>query len=518
MMLKQVIRRRVFMGDSLSDRGTLDHLKLLGFIPMSVVAGLAGKSPRGRFTNGFLWVDMLGACEIGQLVIDYFRHLLRLEDNAVDNADLADRLICDPQLLEINQRAFTLNDDRNIMFHGKRFIRSYCEGGATAADWSDVPTTSLIIKAQRLIVSHLSAKRKQLFRDDKKYRVSITEKEETLVTEWSGANDLITVNSEPTREAADRAVTARIANIEQLIKNGYKHFVLMNLPDLGIAPKYQKQSPNERDNATACSVYFNQQITAQVEKLRAKYANLQVFIDVFDVFSLLNEVYTNPTQYGFDQEKINIPYTSSEQFKQNADNIANQAEHLSPAQGYMFWDDVHPTATLHAWLAERYMDRYESYFVFKSPTTEPSSQAKSKAFREIQDQYGLDVCAKLANQEQSDKSIPSRRSKLAINIAINKIKIQERKLHNGFNTIAREKAKVLKQLLNQIETAWSTLDLEALNEILNAEAGNPAFAIHQNLSWDKFWKKDTTRTEDLLRNLQLAVNDALNLPLASLST
>ena len=57
------------------------------------------------------------------------------------------------------------------------------------------------------------------------------------------------------------------------------------------------------------------------------------------------------------------------------------------------------------------------------------------------------------------------------------------------------------------------MDLEALNEVLNAGVDNSAFTERQNPRWDKFWKKETTHTEDLLRNLQLAVNEALNLPL-----
>ncbi len=49
------ITHLVVLGDSLSDRGTLNKRELLGFIPMSYLSGLRSKSPKGRFTNGFLW-------------------------------------------------------------------------------------------------------------------------------------------------------------------------------------------------------------------------------------------------------------------------------------------------------------------------------------------------------------------------------------------------------------------------------------------------------------------------------
>ena len=52
---RKKITQLIIMGDSLSDRGTLNQRKLFGLIPMSYLSGLSSKSPRGRFTNGFLW-------------------------------------------------------------------------------------------------------------------------------------------------------------------------------------------------------------------------------------------------------------------------------------------------------------------------------------------------------------------------------------------------------------------------------------------------------------------------------
>ena len=63
----------------------------------------------------------------------------------------------------------------------------------------------------------------------------------TLVIEWSGANDLITVNLHPNIKTAQRAVNARIENIEKLIEQGYQHFVLINLSDLSLTPRYQNK-------------------------------------------------------------------------------------------------------------------------------------------------------------------------------------------------------------------------------------------------------------------------------------
>lgn len=515
-MTKRIIRRRLFIGDSLSDRGTLDHLKLLDFVPMSFVAGLNGKSPHGRFTNGFLWVDMLGASESEQLEIDHWRHAAKLPNIGAGNADLADRLLTETELLEKNRKAFTLDDESNILYQGARYIRSYCEGGLTSADWKNKLTLPPSEEGARLVVSNLAAKRKKLLADDFRYKVPNIEKEETLVTEWSGANDLITVNSVPTKEAADKAVKARIVNLEALIRNGYKNFVLMNLPDLGLTPRYQAKSSSEQEKATKCSNYFNQQLTLRAEKLKKKYRAQNIFIDVFDVFSLLTQVYHAPEQYGFSKGKLKTPYTSSEQFKHNEADPVDQTIKISPADGYMFWDDVHPTATMHAWLAEKYLDQYGKDFVYKAPTTSNAYDRVKKTNNRMEDEYGLDVASQLEHQPHTHRFFPNLSSSVTIKKTINQISRHQQKLQNSYNSMAKEKAQALKTLLKEINKAWADKDLDAFNEVLNTGVDNSKFALHQNPRWDKFWQKETTHTEDILRDLQLAVNAALNLSIQEL--
>ncbi len=55
------IKQLIMMGDSLSDRGTLNKKLLFGCISLSKLSGLAGHSPEGRFTNGMVWSDHVSA-------------------------------------------------------------------------------------------------------------------------------------------------------------------------------------------------------------------------------------------------------------------------------------------------------------------------------------------------------------------------------------------------------------------------------------------------------------------------
>lgn len=60
-MKQKKISHIVMMGDSLSDRGTADNAEILGCIPMRWFAGLVGTSPKGRFTNGYVWADVISS-------------------------------------------------------------------------------------------------------------------------------------------------------------------------------------------------------------------------------------------------------------------------------------------------------------------------------------------------------------------------------------------------------------------------------------------------------------------------
>ena len=514
-MKKPIIRRRIFIGDSLSDRGTLDHAKLLNIIPMSLFSGLVGKSPLGRFTNGLPWTDQLAVAGIEQLEIDHWRHVFKLRDNPVDNAELSDLLLSTVRMEQVNQKAFTLDDDTAVLYRGQRYVRSYCEGGATAYDWRGTFTTSMSHEASRLILSNLDEKRKQLLADDHKYRISDIEKAETLVTEWSGANDLITVNEKPNKDAADKAVASRIANLEALIAQGYKNFVLMNLPDLGLTPRYQAKSEEERKNATECSVYFNEQLAKKVLELKQRYQHkTDLFVDVFDVCGLLTEVYNDPEKYGFDKDKLKTPYTSTEEFKLNEANPTDQALEISPGKRYMFWDDVHPTADMHAWLKEKYEEKYAADFCYKSPTTCDHSVANKKELRQVKESYDLDVDARLEHRKHGERDmswIPSKHEK-TIQHLLGELTTHATLLESGCTTLAKKKAGALQQLLTKIDKVWNTKhqDIDELYAVLNAEADNPILAIHQNPRWDRFWKKEWTHTQEKLRELQMEIGLALN--------
>lgn len=386
-----LIKKIIVMGDSLSDRGTLFKRMLFGIIPMSLVSGLHKTSPDGRFTNGLTWGDFFISSLGGNFEINTTKH--RLHTGHLGNDDISDALIsadrqikhhkhkknsvpkkryalCEddiingekkrmgPKLIH-NSDEFELDNNRTIIYHGNRWARTYAEGGLMAYDYRCQITTNIKKFFTRSVLSTLEDKRKELVAFDKSHNVSAQEKQETIVIEWSGANDLITVNDGPTKKDSDKAIAARINNIRKLIEAGYKHFVLFNLPDLGLTPRFQARSQKERDNAVECSAYFNQQLVKAAAELAKKHP--YCVIKVFDIDTPFKEMYKKPQEYGFDPAKLKQPYTKSDEFV--------NSKGLSPAKGFLFWDDVHPTADAHAWLGSKFYDEITKSFHFVEPNS-----------------------------------------------------------------------------------------------------------------------------------------------------
>jgi phospholipase/lecithinase/hemolysin len=397
---RPVISHIVMMGDSLSDRGTMDHRYLFGIIPMAWVAGLTSKSPQGRFTNGYAWSDHLSAMLVDEFIIHRAEHKhaagehkreqldpTDIADNIITHhqpyqgasrqplldaeTDIADDVIADRRFEKKLEHSYTLDNDMFVKFHGRDFVRNYDEGGLTSHDYSWQPSTSITRFFSRLILSTLQKKCDTMLSYDHQLEISKAQKQQTLVIEWSGANDLVTVNAEPTRAEADLAIRDRILNAEKLILQGYRHFVLFDMPDLSLCPRFQNlkgaAGDKARQNGKEVVAYFNEQLRKACATLQAKYPG-QSSIEVFDVNKIFTAVYNDALNQThrypghFEKSKLHIPFTQSVDFVDKGG--------LSPASGYMFWDDVHPSADMHEILATEFYQHCEPLFQFTVPQPE----------------------------------------------------------------------------------------------------------------------------------------------------
>jgi hypothetical protein len=202
-----------------------------------------------------------------------------------------------------------------------------------------------------------------LFADDATHRYSAKHKAETLVMEESGVNDLITVNKAPSFEEVENAISARIHNVEEMIKHGYRHFMLFDIPNIANTPEFQEKTESERVNARSCVKYFNQRLELEIKALEEKYPDEAYSFSLYQVSKVFDDVYQHPNKHGFSLALINEPYVESQDF-------SSDKSHLKDSHKHIFWDKLHPTAHLHEIVATDLKKEVSDLFNIKDLTAD----------------------------------------------------------------------------------------------------------------------------------------------------
>jgi phospholipase/lecithinase/hemolysin len=139
-----------------------------------------------------------------------------------------------------------------------------------------------------------------------------------LFVVWGGANDY----------ELGESVNVAIADIDAIVNalraDGATHILVPGLPDLGLTPEFLGVS-----SATLYSEQFNAGLQA----------TLPSGVTYFDTFALLNSIEANAMSYGIT----------------NTTGSCSTATSLctDPSQ-YIFFDDIHPTTTVDAILAQQF--------------------------------------------------------------------------------------------------------------------------------------------------------------------
>lgn len=358
---KQIIEHTIFEGDSLGDRGAWLSKKIAGISLLPYMK--LDKSPRGRFTNGFGTIDALGAILASEF---YIR-----QRQDVSSCDISDNIITKKHQVSEHAKNYSLLDSLYIDYQYQNFMRTYAEGGLTSKNYKKNMSFNLSLLMTRMVVSNLQEKTNALLAYDSVHGVNEEYKKHTLIVEWSGANDLITVNRIKNNNRiydnvmnAYHAVLARIENIKKLIDHGYRNFYLLNLPNLSLTPRFQKGPALVRKKARLITNYFNNLLFTECKKLLQYYnqeGRHDINIDIFDMNKLISETYYNKNEllkYGLDHKKILDPFINSKEFKINK-------EHTSHGFGHMFWDDLHPTMIVEFLIASSFYDECSKKYDFQ---------------------------------------------------------------------------------------------------------------------------------------------------------
>jgi phospholipase/lecithinase/hemolysin len=157
-----------------------------------------------------------------------------------------------------------------------------------------------------------------------------------LYTIWVGANDFfawLASGSNNPNPTITQGVANTVGGIAELSAAGARHFVVINLPDLGKTPTATGLGPFVSGLLSSLCASYNTLLDQQLNQLES---DRRLNIVRVDAFALINDMVTNPATYGFT-------------------NVTQQALQGLPAADpdeYLFWDGVHPTTAAHEAVAE----------------------------------------------------------------------------------------------------------------------------------------------------------------------
>lgn len=166
----------------------------------------------------------------------------------------------------------------------------------------------------------------------------------TLFTLEFGLNDFMQFG----RSAADVKDDFAEALVS-LINSGAKNFLLITLPDVTNAPKFQYSSHAEVEFIRSKILDMNTFIQEQVHY----YTGLGYKMTLFDTYELFERVISNPTPYGFDNATESCLSLSSFSLSEYFDWHSLREECIRiGSDKFVFWDSLHPTTAVHQYVAE----------------------------------------------------------------------------------------------------------------------------------------------------------------------
>jgi len=153
----------------------------------------------------------------------------------------------------------------------------------------------------------------------------------TLVSIMIGGNDVANNLFDPT--AIEAGMTSIINQMTKLYGLGVRQFLISNVPDVGVTPRFQQLDalqPGTAALATAVTLQWNAALEAALEELELPGA----VITFFDFYS-----------FGQDPELLEV-------FANTTDACLTETSLCDDPASYFYWDSFHPSSTSHALLAE----------------------------------------------------------------------------------------------------------------------------------------------------------------------
>ena len=135
-------------------------------------------------------------------------------------------------------------------------------------------------------------------------------------------------------------------DVEYLYQHGARKFIILNLPNLGLAPGETNNGQIDvNESAQTIAEVYNTTLNSELATIQSNYPEIQY--QIIDTFNLLNDIVQN-----FEITSFNVKYTFVNT-KQSACSFSPATSAIScipssqKLQGYVFADGVHPATVAH---------------------------------------------------------------------------------------------------------------------------------------------------------------------------
>ena len=160
--------------------------------------------------------------------------------------------------------------------------------------------------------------------------------------------------------AVTAGVDAELAAISTLSGEDAKHFLVINVPNVGIIPEFAQDNPTLAASATAYSQLYNSELAAGLASLDPTLGAGSTLTD-FDLYDFAANILANAASYGL-TDTTDRCFTDTPLSAATSAACGPDAENIG---SFVYWDDIHPTETVQAlWAAG-----------FTSAVPEPSTWA-----------------------------------------------------------------------------------------------------------------------------------------------
>ncbi len=147
---------------------------------------------------------------------------------------------------------------------------------------------------------------------------------------WAGGNDFFDGRTDAWQSAVNTAID--LAMLHEYANA--RHFLVPNLPPLGLTPRYLQSSASAQMNQLASD--YNLYLGLLLDMLEGYWPDMEVYR--VDVHGLFDQMRQDPLAYGFDN--ITTPA-----YNESLGTV------VPDPNRHLFWDEIHPTARAHEWLA-----------------------------------------------------------------------------------------------------------------------------------------------------------------------